>query len=297
MTTLIQPGPVVYIDGKFMAPDQAMISVYDHGFLYGDGIFEGIRVYGGKVFKLASHVERLFGGAAELRLKPVQDRVQMAQAVRDAVTHSGLQDGYIRLVVSRGKGSLGLNPNHCPRSSTIIIVDRIHLYPPEMYEQGMPILVAKRPRIPAACLDPALKSLNYLNNILAKVEAIDAGMHEAIMLNIQGEVSECTGDNIFIIRSGVLHTPPVSAGILRGVTRRFVIDTLAPAAGMKVLENPMMLQDVFAADEVFLTGTAAEIIGVSSIDGRHIGAGKVGPLTRKLAADFKRRVQVNAPED
>ena len=280
-----------------MAPDQAMISVYDHGFLYGDGIFEGIRVYGGKVFKLASHVERLFGGAAELRLKPVQDRVQMAQAVRDAVTHSGLQDGYIRLVVSRGKGSLGLNPNHCPRSSTIIIVDRIHLYPPEMYEQGMPILVAKRPRIPAACLDPALKSLNYLNNILAKVEAIDAGMHEAIMLNIQGEVSECTGDNIFIIRSGVLHTPPVSAGILRGVTRRFVIDTLAPAAGMKVLENPMMLQDVFAADEVFLTGTAAEIIGVSSIDGRHIGAGKVGPLTRKLAADFKRRVQVNAPED
>ena len=254
-------------------------------------------MYGGKVFKLASHLERLYGGAAEIRLKPVQDRAQMAQAVRDAVTRSGLKDGYIRLVVSRGKGSLGLNPNHCPTSSTIIIVDRIHLYPPEMYEQGMPIIVAKRPRIPAVCLDPALKSLNYLNNILAKVEAIDAGMHEAIMLNLNGEVSECTGDNIFIIKDGVLHTPPVSAGILRGVTRRFVIDTLAPAAGMKVVENPMLLKDVFAADEVFLTGTAAEIIGVSSIDGKKIGSGKVGPLTHKLAADFKKRVQVNAPED
>ena len=297
MTTLIQSGPVVYIDGKFMAPDQAMISVYDHGFLYGDGIFEGIRMYGGKVFKLASHLERLYGGAAEIRLKPVQDRAQMAQAVRDAVTRSGLKDGYIRLVVSRGKGSLGLNPNHCPTSSTIIIVDRIQLYPPEMYEQGMPIIVAKRPRIPAVCLDPALKSLNYLNNILAKVEAIDAGMHEAIMLNLNGEVSECTGDNIFIIKDGVIHTPPVGAGILRGVTRRFVIDTLAPAAGMKVVENPMLLKDVFAADEVFLTGTAAEIIGVSSIDGKKIGSGKVGPLTHKLAADFKQRVQVNAPED
>ena len=297
MTTLIQPGPVVYIDGKFMAPDEAMISVYDHGFLYGDGIFEGIRMYGGKVFKLASHLERLYGGAAEIRLKPVQDRAQMAQAVRDAVTRSGLKDGYIRLVVSRGKGSLGLNPNHCPTASTIIIVDRIHLYPPEMYEQGMPVIVAKRPRIPATCLDPAIKSLNYLNNILAKVEAIDAGMHEAIMLNLNGEVSECTGDNIFIIKDGVIHTPPVTAGILRGVTRRFVIDTLAPAAGMKVVENPMLLKDVFAADEVFLTGTAAEIIGVSSIDGKKIGSGKVGPLTHKLAADFKQRVQVNAPED
>ena len=161
----------------------------------------------------------------------------------------------------------------------------------------MPIIVAKRPRIPAVCLDPALKSLNYLNNILAKVEAIDAGMHEAIMLNLNGEVSECTGDNIFIIKDGVLHTPPVTAGILRGITRRFVIDTLAPAAGMKVVENPMQLKDVFAADEVFLTGTAAEIIGVSSIDGKKIGSGKVGPLTHKLAADFKKRVQVNAPED
>ena len=297
MTTLIQPGPVVYIDGKFMAPDEAMISVYDHGFLYGDGIFEGIRMYGGKVFKLASHLERLFGGAAEIRLKPVLDRAQLAQAVHDAVAKSGLKDGYIRLVISRGKGSLGLNPNHCPTSSTIIIVDRIHLYPPEMYEQGMPIIVAKRPRIPAICLDPAIKSLNYLNNILAKVEAIDAGMHEAIMLNLNGEVSECTGDNIFIIKDGVIHTPPVTAGILRGITRRFVIDTLAPAAGMKVVENPMQLKDVFAADEVFLTGTAAEIIGVSSIDGKKIGSGKVGPLTHKLAADFKKRVQVNAPED
>jgi branched-chain amino acid aminotransferase len=297
MATTSAPGPLVYIDGQFSAPDDARISVYDHGFLYGDGIFEGIRMYGGRVFKLASHLERLFGGAAEIRLKPALDRAQMAQAVRDTVAKSGLKDGYIRLIASRGKGSLGLNPNHCPRSSTIIIVDRIHLYPDAMYEKGMPIIVAKRPRIPAACLDPAIKSLNYLNNILAKVEALDAGVHEAIMLNVAGEVSECTGDNIFVVKNGALFTPPVTAGILRGVTRRFVIDTLAPAAGLKVTEGPLRLQDVLSADEVFLTGTAAEIIGVSKIDATVIGGGAVGPVTKKLAADFKSRVKSNAPED
>ncbi|MCE9618710.1 MAG: branched-chain-amino-acid transaminase [Planctomycetes bacterium] len=297
MSTSSESGPAVYIDGKFMGPDQAMISVYDHGFLYGDGIFEGIRMYGGKVFKLMSHLERLFGGAAEIRLKPALDRAQMAQAVRDTVARSGLKDGYIRLIASRGKGSLGLNPNHCPTSSTIIIVDRIHLYPEKMYEQGMPIVVAKRPRIPAVCLDPAIKSLNYLNNILAKVEALDAGVHEAIMLNMAGEVSECTGDNIFAVKKGVLYTPPVTAGILRGVTRRFVIDTLAPAAGLQVKEGPLKLGDVLSADEVFLTGTAAEIIGVSKIDATVIGGGGVGPITKKLAADFKNRVKNNAPED
>jgi branched-chain amino acid aminotransferase len=166
-----------------------------------------------------------------------------------------------------------------------------------MYEQGMPIIVAKRPRIPAECLDPAIKSLNYLNNILAKVEAIDAGVHEAIMLNTQGFVSECTGDNIFVIKGGEIATPPVSAGILRGVTRRFVIDTLAPALGMKVTERPMKVEEVLAADEVFLTGTAAEVIGVGSVDGRRIGAGVVGPITKRLEAEFKRIVSKDAPED
>ena len=295
--TLTATGPVVWIDGRLVAPDEAMVSVYDHGLLYGDGIFEGIRVYGGRIFKMKSHLDRLWGGCEAIRLKPALSRAELESALREAVSASGLKDAYIRLVLTRGKGSLGLNPNHCPKSGTIIIVDRIHLYPPEMYEKGMPIIVAKRPRIPAECLDPAIKSLNYLNNILAKVEAIDAGMHEAIMLNTEGFVSECTGDNIFVIQGGAIATPPVSAGILRGVTRRFVIDTLAPALGLNVAERPLKMDEVFAADEVFLTGTAAEVIGVGSIDGRKIGSGVVGPVTKRLEAEFKRIVAKDAPED
>jgi len=289
-------GPVVWIDGRVMAPEQAMVSVYDHALLYGDGVFEGIRVYGGRVFKMRSHLHRLMGGCEAIRLKPELGIEQLESALREAVAASGLQDAYIRLIVTRGKGSLGLNPFHCPRPGTIVIVDRIHLYPREMYEQGMPIIVAKRPRIPAACLDPAIKSLNYLNNILAKVEAIDAGVHEAIMLNVEGFVSECTGDNIFTVKDGQIATPPVTAGILRGVTRRFVIDALAPALGLKVAERPLRLEDVTSADEVFLTGTAAEVIGVSSIDGRRIGSGTVGPVTKRLEAEFQRIVRAEAPE-
>ena len=295
--TLTATGPVVWIDGRLVAPEDAMVSVYDHGLLYGDGVFEGIRVYGGRIFKMKSHLDRLWGGCAAIQLKPALERAGLETALREAVSASGLQDAYIRLVLTRGKGSLGLNPNHCPRSGTIIIVDRIHLYPREMYEQGMPIIVAKRPRIPAECLDPAIKSLNYLNNILAKVEAIDAGVHEAIMLNTQGFVSECTGDNIFAVRGGQTVTPPVTAGILRGVTRRFVIDTLAPALGLQVSERPLKVDELLSADEVFLTGTAAEVIGVSSIDGRRIGSGVVGPLTKRLEAEFKRIVSKDAPED
>ena len=295
--TLTATGPVVWIDGRIVAPDEAMVSVYDHGLLYGDGIFEGIRVYGGRVFKLKSHLDRLWHGCEAIRLKPALSQAELDAAVRSAVSASGLKDAYIRLLITRGKGSLGLNPNHCPRAGTIIIVDRINLYPAEMYEKGMPIIVAKRPRIPAACLDPAIKSLNYLNNILAKVEAIDAGVHEAIMLNTEGFVSECTGDNIFVIKDGAINTPPVTAGILRGVTRRFVIDTLAPALGVKVSERPMKMDEVLVADEVFLTGTAAEVIGVGSIDGRKIGSGVVGPLTKRLEAEFKRIVAKDAPED
>jgi branched-chain amino acid aminotransferase len=295
--TLTATGPVVWIDGRLVAPDEAMVSVYDHGLLYGDGVFEGIRVYGGRIFKLKSHLDRLWGGCEAIRLTPAVSRAELEAALREAVAASGLKDSYIRLVLTRGKGSLGLNPNHCPKSGTIIIVDRIHLYPREMYEQGMPIIVAKRPRIPAECLDPAIKSLNYLNNILAKVEAIDAGVHEAIMLNTLGFVSECTGDNIFMVKDGAVVTPPVSAGILRGVTRRFVIDTLAPMQGMKVIERAMKVEELLAADEVFLTGTAAEVIGVSSIDGRRIGTGVVGPVTKRLEAEFKRIVAKDAPED
>jgi branched-chain amino acid aminotransferase len=217
--------------------------------------------------------------------------------VRDTVAASGLRDGYIRLVVTRGAGPLGLNPFTCPKPCTIVIVDKISLYPAEMYENGMPVIVAKRPRIPIECLDPSIKSLNYLNNILAKVEAIEAGVHEAIMLNTEGQVSECTGDNIFFIRGSRIVTPPVSAGILNGVTRLFVMNEVSPACGIAVEERPCRLEDLFTADEVFLTGTAAEIIGVSSIDGEAIGEGKVGPITRRLVAEFRARVKSEAPED
>ncbi len=290
-------GPVVWIDGRLVAPEEATVSVYDHGLLYGDGVFEGIRVYGGRIFKMASHLDRLWGSCEAIRLTPALSRSELEVALKSAVAASGLKDGYIRLVLTRGKGTLGLNPHHCPRSGTIIIVDRIHLYPKEMYENGMPIIVAKRPRIPAACLDPAIKSLNYLNNILAKVEAIDAGVHEAIMLNTDGLVAECTGDNIFVVKGGHISTPPVTAGILRGVTRRFVIDTLAPSIGCKVAEQKMKVEDLFAADEVFLTGTAAEVIGVSTIDGRAIGSGGVGPVTKRLETAFHSIVRNDAPED
>jgi len=297
MQQVIATGPIVWIDGRIVSPDQATVSVYDHGLLYGDGIFEGIRLYAGRIFKLKSHLDRLWAGCDAIRLTPAVSQSELVEALRASVAASGLQDGYIRLVITRGKGSLGLNPNHCPRAGTIIIVDRIHLYPAEMYVQGMPIIVAKRPRIPAECLDPAIKSLNYLNNILAKMEAIDAGMHEAIMLNTSGFVSECTGDNIFCVKNGEICTPPVSAGILRGITRRFVIDTLAPRLGLKLIERDLKVPELLDADEVFLTGTAAEVIGVSSIDGKRIGLGVVGEITKQLEREFKRIVTQQAPED
>ena len=224
-------------------------------------------------------------------------RREIEQAVRETVSANGLKDAYIRLVVTRGPGPRGLNPFTCPKPTTIVIVDRIQLYPTELYENGMPVIVAKRPRIPVECLDPSVKSLNYLNNILAKVEAHEAGVHEAIMLNTDGEVAECTGDNIFFIRGGRVVTPPVTAGILNGVTRLFVMNDIAPFCGVAVEERSMRLEDLFTADEVFLTGTAAEIIGVSSIDGEVIGEGKVGPITSKLIAEFKSRVASQAPED
>jgi branched-chain amino acid aminotransferase len=208
-----------------------------------------------------------------------------------------MPDCYIRLLVTRGVGSLGLNPNSCPKAGVVVIADTIQLYPPELYRTGMKVVVAKRPRIPIECLDPAIKSLNYLNNILAKCEAIDAGVLEAIMLNLDGEVSECTGDNIFAIKGERISTPPTSAGILHGITRQFVIDELAPALGMRVEERPMRLDELYAADEVFLTGTAAEIIGVSAIGDRTIGSGCMGPVSRKLEAEFRRRIQAGAPED
>lgn len=287
----------VWIDGKLVDQSEAKVSVYDHGLLYGDGCFEGIRCYGGRVFKLRSHMKRMYSSAERIRLKPAYPMEKVEQAIRDTIAANGMKDAYIRLIFTRGVGTLGLHPFRCPVSGTIVIVDKIQLYPPELYDTGMKVIVAKRPRIPVPCLDPAIKSLNYLNNILAKIEAIDADVLEAIMLNMDGYVSECTGDNIFIVKNGVIATPSFEAGMLHGVTRQFVIDTVAPALGYTVQQKMMKMDEVLSSDEVFLTGTAAEIIGVNQIDFTRIGAGKVWPITRSLKDEFRKRVAVNAPED
>jgi len=287
----------VWVDGTLVPRSRATVSVYDHGFLYGDGCFEGIRAYNGRIFKLRSHLERMHASAAAIRLEPAYSIDEIEAAVRETVAANGLRDAYIRLVYSRGVGTLGLNPFACPRPGTIIIADTITLYPQELYDDGMPVVTARRPRIPIDCLDPAIKSLNYLNNILAKTEAIDAGVLEAVMLNTEGYVSECTGDNIFAMMDGTLVTPPTGAGILHGITRRFVMDELCPAAGVPIKERMFRLEDLKAADEVFLTGTAAEIIGVTRIDEDAIGDGSVGPVTRRLTDAFRTTVTENAPED
>ena len=293
----------IWLDGKLVPKNEAVVSVYDHGLLYGDGVFEGIRVYSGRIFKMGQHIERLWESAEAIRLPIPFSKAVIAQAMRDTVASCGLSDAYIRLVVTRGAGTLGLDPRKCPKACVFCIADSIQLYPEDLYEKGMKIIVAKRPRIPIACLDPSIKSLNYLNNILAKLEAIDADVLEAIMLNTDGDVSECTGDNIFgIFRSngsgaGTIVTPPATAGILKGITRRFVMNELGPALGFRVEERLMKLPDLLKADEVFLTGSAAEIIGVSQIDSTVIGAGVVGPSTKALAKEFRARVAKNAPED
>lgn len=287
----------VWLDGKLVDQADAKVSVYDHGLLYGDGCFEGIRAYDGRVLKLRSHLKRMFSSAERIRLKPAYTSEQIEKAIRDTLNANGMRDAYIRLIFTRGAGTLGLHPFRCPVPGTIVITDKIQLYPPELYENGMKVIVAQRPRIPIACLDPAIKSLNYLNNILAKIEAIDAEVLEAIMLNVDGYVAECTGDNIFIIKDGKIATPSADAGILHGITRQFVVDEIGPALGYKVIEKMMKLDEVLNADEVFLTGTAAEVIGVNQIDDHKIGNGQVGTITKKLAQEFRKRVTKNAPED
>jgi branched-chain amino acid aminotransferase len=277
--------------------DEAMVSVFDHGLLYGDGCFEGIRAYGGRILKLKTHLARMFESAALIHLKPAYDLEEIEDAIRATVDANGIEDGYIRLVFTRGVGTLGLHPFRCPTPGTFIIADRIQLYPEELYEEGMKVIVAKRPRIPIECLDPRIKSLNYLNNILAKVEAIEAGVLEAIMLNTDGQVAECTGDNIFAVKGDRIFTPATSTGILHGVTRRFVMREIAPACGFKVEEDVFGIETLLEADEVFLTGTAAEVIGVSRIDDSVIGTGRMGEVTRRLVAEFRRRIAEGCPED
>jgi branched-chain amino acid aminotransferase len=277
----------VYIAGRLVPKEDAKVSVYDHGLLYGDGIFEGIRVYSGRVFLLGDHVERLYESAKAIRLEIPLSPAEMTRAVEDTVKANGIGDGYVRLVVTRGAGSLGLDIRRTSDPQVIIIADSISLYPAELYEKGLRLITASTIRNHPGALSPRIKSLNYLNNILAKIEAIDAGTVEALMLNHKGDVSECTGDNIFLVKRGVLRTPPTDAGILEGVTRNAVI-RLAREAGITVEEVAMTRHDVFVADECFLTGTAAEVIPVVSLDGRPIGDGTPGPVTHDLRARFQR---------
>lgn len=271
----------IFIDGKYFDENNAKVSVFDHGLLYGDGVFEGIRAYNGRIFKLEEHIERLFYSAHAILLKIPMTRKALMQAVVETCRRNRIRDGYIRLLVTRGKGTLGLNPNSCARPSIIIIAGKIQLYPPEYYKRGLEIITVPTVRSLHSALNPAIKSLNYLNNILAKIEAINGGCEEAIMLNAQGFVAECTGDNVFIVRGKQLSTPPLSAGALYGITRATVMD-LARDCDLTVSEPELTRYDLFNADECFLTGTGAEIIAVVKIDGRIIGRGRPGPVTARL---------------
>jgi branched-chain amino acid aminotransferase len=276
----------IWLNGELVERDEAKLSVFDHGVLYGDGVFEGIRAYGGAVFECQAHVDRLFESARAIRLAIPYTKQEIAQAVRDALAANDLTDGYVRLVVTRGAGTLGLSPNKCSAPSVFVIADQVALYPPEMYRDGMAVIIARTIRTSPRMLSPAVKSLNYLNNIMAKIEAIDAGVAEAIMLNEKGNVAECTGDNIFIVSRGGLVTPPPEAGMLQGITRAVVI-RLAAGLGIPVAEKDIAPEQLYAADECFLTGTAAEVIAVTKIDGRTVGSGKPGQVTSKLLSAFR----------
>jgi len=283
-------GHKVWLNGQLVPRDQAKVSVFDHGLLYGDGVFEGIRSYGGKVFRLEAHVRRLFDSANGIRLAIPLTQRETADAIVATLEANGLKDSYIRVVVTRGEGTLGLDPNRCEKPNVIIITDKISLYPRELYENGLEIITAATMRNHPNAVNPRLKSLNYLNNILAKIEAIDAGTLEAVMLNHLGYVAECTGDNLFIVRDGAVFTPPIAAGILEGITRDEIL-AICRDFRIDVREENLTRQDLYVADECFLTGTAAEVVPVVRIDRRTIGTGKPGPVTRRLAEEFHRRTR------
>lgn len=282
-------SPRVWINGKLFDKNDAKISVYDHGLLYGDGVFEGIRIYGGKVFKLKEHIDRLYDCARAIALEVPMPREELIRAVEETVKINEKVEGYIRLVVTRGVGTLGLDPRKCV-PNIIIIVDGIALYPPELYDTGMEIITASTMRNHPAALNPRIKSLNYLNNILAKIEAIQAGCLEALMLNHKGEVAECTGDNVFVVKNGHIRTTSPDSGILEGVTRGVVME-LAKQAGIPCNQAVLTRYDIYSADELFLTGTAAELMPVVKIDGRPIGNGKPGPIFRQLLERFRAYVR------
>lgn len=276
----------IYLDGEFVPEAEAKVSVFDHGLLYGDGIFEGIRFYNGRVFRLEEHHDRLWDSARSICLEIPMSKEEMTEALLETIRQNGLKDGYIRQIVTRGVGNLGLNPVQCKRPTVIIIAATIALYPEEMYRNGLTIVTCATRRMNAAALNPAVKSLNYLNNVMARIEANLAGADEALMLNDAGNVAECTADNVFIIKKGQIFTPPIAAGALRGITRSVVFE-IADELGMKITETDITRHDIFVADECFLTGTAAELIPVIKADGRIIGDGKPGAMSGRMIERFR----------
>ena len=280
----------IYIDGQLLPASQAKVSVFDHGLLYGDGIFEGIRFYNGRVFRLEQHIRRLYDCARAILLKIPLTPAEMIAATCATVRANGLRDGYIRLVITRGVGPMGLSPFKCPQPSVIIIADTISLYPEAAYETGLTMATVATRRASHDILSPQVKSLNYLNNIMAKVEALQAGAEEGLMLNGAGLVAECTGDNIFIVRDGMISTPPLTAGALDGITRGAVFQ-IAGELGLPIREHDISRHDVFIADECFLTGTAAEVIAAVKLDGREIANGKPGAVTQRIIARFRELTQ------
>ncbi len=278
---------LIYIDGHYYEKDEAKISVFDHGYLYGDGIFEGIRFYNGRVFKCEEHIDRLYMAAKAIFMEIPLSKEEMTAALLETIRKNKLNDGYIRLVVSRGKGDLGLSPTKCPKPTVVIIADTITLYPEELYELGMKVITASTRRNSPSALDPQIKSLNYLNNILAKIEANRVNAPEAIMLNTDGIVAECTGDNIFIIKDNLVYTPPIYVGALDGITRKTVI-SICKDLGIEIYEKEFTLYNLYNADECFFTGTAAEVIAVTEVDGRVIGNGLAGEITKKLLKEFQK---------
>lgn len=282
----------IYLDGEFVEQDQAKVSVFDHGLLYGDGVFEGIRLYAGNLFRLDQHLDRLERSAKAILLAMPLSRADLARAVAETCRVNGLKDAYIRLVLTRGPGDLGLAPWSCSKPTCFIIASKIALYPPEHYVKGLAIVTVPTRRIGPAALPPTVKSLNYLNNILAKIEAKQYGALEAIMLNDQGYVAECTADNVFIVQKGVLLTPSASQGALEGITRGAILD-LAAELGVPARESNLTRHDIWSAEECFLTGTGAEVIPVVRLDGREIGRGQPGPVTRRLAEAFARKAPLD----
>ncbi len=282
--------PTVWLDGKWYDRETATVSVYDHGLLYGDGIFEGIRVYGGKIFKLSEHLDRLYDSAKAIWLTIPMPKDEMASVTEEAVRRSGIAEAYIRHIITRGVGDLGLDPRKCPKPSVIIIVDTIRLFPEEVYETGLRVVTAGTPIPHREALSPRVKSLNYLPHILAKIEGIHSGADEVLMLDSEGHVAEGSGQNIFVVKNGAIRTPAPYAGILKGVTRDVVIE-LAREAGYQMQETMLNRYDVYTADEAFFTGTASELIAIRQVDGRTIGNGKPGPVTRDLRSRFQTLVR------